>query len=44
MAQMKIYTCNGRDYWFEEGKQPEGFVEKFKAKKPANKAQKPANK
>lgn len=48
---LKIYIINGKQWLFEEGKQPAGAVEyckpaevPAKAKKPANKARKAATK
>lgn len=40
---MKRYIYNGREFWFDPDKAPEGAVE-VKAKAPANKAKAPANK
>lgn len=41
---LKDYIWNGKQYQFEEGKQPEGAVEVKKAVAPPNKAARPANK
>jgi hypothetical protein len=48
---LKDYIVNGKQYQYEEGKQPEGAVEVKKAgappvksAEPENKAKKPANK
>lgn len=42
---LKNYIVNGRQYQFEEGKQPEGAVEvKMKTVEPSDKAKKPTNK
>lgn len=41
---LKDYLVNGRQFQYEEGKQPEGAVEIKKAVEPSNKAAKPANK
>lgn len=45
---MKVYIYNGRRYWFEEGKEPEGAVLEQTATKaaetPKNKAMTPQNK
>ena len=40
---MKIYEHNGSRFQYEEGKQPEGYVE-VKAHKPKNKSQQGDNK
>ena len=40
---MKIYIIDGKQYLFEEGKQPRGAVE-FKKAEPQNKAIVPDNK
>lgn len=41
---LKDYIVNGKQYQYEEGKQPEGAVEVKKAVEPSEKAVKPANK
>ncbi len=40
---LKKYIVNGKEFQFEEGKQPKGAVE-LKAEQSAAKAKKPANK
>lgn len=40
---LKRYIVNGKEFQFEEGKQPKGAVE-LKAEQPVDKAKKPANK
>lgn len=40
---LKDYIVNGKQFQFEEGKQPKGAVE-VKAVEPSDKAVKPANK
>lgn len=48
VMNMKVYIYNGRRYWFEEGKEPEGAVLEQTATKaaetPKNKAVTPQNK
>lgn len=41
---LKHYIVNGKEYQFEEGRQPEGAIELKKAVDPSDKAVKPANK
>lgn len=43
---MKMYSVNGRLFWFNEGEQPEGAIEvnKAKDKEPEAKAVEPKNK
>ena len=41
---LKDYLVNGRQFQYEEGKQPDGAVEVKKAVESSNKAAKPANK
>ncbi|MBR2189312.1 MAG: hypothetical protein IJ860_07905 [Eubacterium sp.] len=41
---LKQYIFNGKQFQFEEGKQPEGAVEVKKAVEPSEKAVNPANK
>ena len=41
---LKQYIINGKQYQYEESKQPAGAVELKKAVEPSEKAAKPANK
>ena len=41
---LKVYVINGKEWLYEEGKQPENAVELKKAAVPKNKAAKPENK
>lgn len=41
---LKRYMVNGKEWQYEEGKQPAGAVEVKKQPEPSNKAVKPVNK